>query len=99
MSHLQRLVQSASGVAKYVSNVSSLGYLSPKKLNDVMIEFLKSKNIEYKRWSKKYRGLFTADLINASIVQKEENWNDFKKFIRTNYPNEQVKNKQQNPTQ
>lgn len=93
MSHLQRLTSSMVGVSKYISNVSSLGYLKNKKLNDVLIEFLKSKNIEYKRWNSKYKGFFTADLYNSSIIQQEENWKNFKIFIRTNYPNQDVQNK------
>lgn len=92
MSHLQRLSMAANGVRKYISNVSSLGCINnSRKLNEVMIEFLKSKNIEYVRWNKKYKGLFTADLFNAKTVQA--NWKDFKIFIRQNYPNEQIKHK------
>lgn len=89
MSHLQRLTNGVTGIQKYISNVSSLGFINnERKLNDIMIEFLKSKNIKYSKWNSRYKGFFTAAKFNAKLVQG--NFSDFKIFIRTNYPNEQV---------
>lgn len=89
MSHLQRLTNKVHGIQKYISNVSSLGFINnERKLNDIMIEFLKSKNIEHSKWNSRYKGLFNAAKTNAKLVQ--DNFDDFKIFIRTNYPNEQV---------
>lgn len=94
MSHLQRLTGNRMGIVKYIASVSSLGYVNNyRKLNEILCEFLKSKNIESKKWNKKYKGLFTADLYNCGLIQSADNWKDFKIFIRTNYPNEQVKQK------
>lgn len=92
MSHLQRLSNKVAGIRKYIAGVSSLGVINnDRKLNDVMCEFLKSKNIKHQRWNRNYKGFFTPEKFNATLIK--QNWDDFKIFIRTNYPNEQVKTK------
>ncbi len=79
MSNLQRLTFKSHGVQKFLSSkgydVSGKG----KKLNTIMVQFLKEHKLPYKRWNSRYKGLFTADLNNAVIIQ--DNWKLFKKWI------------------
>lgn len=79
------------GVRAYVASVSSLGTLKEKPLNALMREFLKSINHTHQKWNSRYKGLNTADLVNAEYVQ--QNWDEFKKFVRQNYPNSQIQDK------
>lgn len=88
MSYLQRKANAMVGVRAYVASVSYLGYLKPKKLSELMCEFLKSINHVHVKWNSRYKGLNTADIANAIYVQ--QNFDQFKKYIRQNYPNGQI---------
>lgn len=68
----------------YVEKNSSLGHQSPRKLNLIMIEFLKEKKLRYVKWNNKYKGLNTPDLINAETIQ--DCFGEFVIFIKSRYP-------------
>lgn len=36
--------------------------------NSIMVKFLKSRGLPYQQWSKRYKGSFTADLVNAEYI-------------------------------
>lgn len=79
MSYLQRKSNYAYGVRVFLSkngyDVSGRG----SKENAVMVEFLKEKGLRYTKWNPKYRGINTANLINAEIIQ--ENWKEFRAWV------------------
>ena len=83
MSYLQRKANYAYGVEVWLrkQNID----LSRKKTNNIMVDFLKSKSLPYKYINYKYKGLNTADLINAEHVQ--DNWDEFKQWFIVNKDN------------
>jgi hypothetical protein len=81
MSNLQRLTNNAFGIRKYLeSNGFDVGGKG-KKPNEILIEFLKEKQLKYEKWNPIYKGFFTAELSNASTVS--EHLNDFKNWVST----------------
>ena len=52
-----------------------------KSVSTLTAEFLKSKGIRYEVFNPKYKGLFTAALVNASDVF--DNFEEFKQWIIT----------------
>lgn len=50
-----------------------------KSVSNLTAEFLKSKQLRYEVFNPKYKGLFTAALVNASDVF--DNFDEFKTFI------------------
>lgn len=84
MSFLQRKAIDARGVIVYLRkkgfDVSGRG----SKVNKIMVAFLKEKGLPYEKWNYRYKGLNTADLINAPSIQ--ENWKEFKKWLETYKP-------------
>ncbi len=81
MSYLQRKANYAYGVSVWLGK-QSIGFVSRKKMNNIMIDFLKSKSLPYKKLNYNYKGLNTADLINSEYIQ--ENWDEFKQWFLTN---------------
>ena len=79
----QRKANYAWGIANYINKNTTLGWLKPRKLNEIMIEFLKSINLKYMQWNPRYKGCNTPDLINSVAIQ--ENWDLFKKWLKENY--------------
>lgn len=51
---------------------------SSRVLNKIMVNFLKKYNLPYTTWNKRYKGLNTADLMNAVTVQ--DNFELFKEW-------------------
>ena len=85
MSYLQRKSNYAYGIRKFLS---SKGYDvggKGKKENQIMINFLKENNLPYVKWNNRYKGLNTANLINAVTIQ--ENFNEFRKYIENELNN------------
>jgi len=68
MSNLQRLSNMAFKIREVLNkkgfDVSGKG----KKPNEILVEFLKEKNLKYEKWNPRYKGLFTAELVNAKII-------------------------------
>lgn len=84
MSYLQRKINDYSGISHWF-NKQGLN-TSPKYINNLMIEFLKSKNLEYQTFNCKYKGINTAELINAETVQIY--FEEFIKFVKTKIINQ-----------
>ena len=80
MSYLQRKTIWSNGVRVYLErNGFDVGGRG-KKLNAIMVEFLKDTGRRYVKWSGRYKGLNTADLINSEPIQ--ENWKEFKEWVQ-----------------
>jgi len=81
MSYAQRKANWVYGIQCYLSkrgfDISGRG----KKLNDFMVDFLKSKGLPYEKWNPRYKGCNTAAQINSELVQ--EHFSDFKKYVET----------------
>ena len=79
MSYMQRKSNDAYAINLFLKrrgfDVSGKG----RKQNKIMVEFLKSKGLPYKKWNNNYKGLNTADLINAETVQ--QHFQDFRNWI------------------
>lgn len=45
--------------------------------NTIMVRFLKERNLPYRRWNKRYKGTFAADLANAEFISN----NCYSEFI------------------
>lgn len=79
MNHLQRKANYAYGICVFLArhdfDVTGNGH----KQNKIMIEFLKEKGLPYQKWNWNYKGLNTADLINAETIQ--DHWKEFKEWI------------------
>jgi len=56
-----------------------------RKVSDLTAEFLKSKGLKYQTFNPKYKGLFTAALVNAPDVF--EYFEEFKTFITNKLDN------------
>lgn len=80
-SNLQRLTNGSFYIERYLRNLGFDVGGRGKKLNDILVEYLKSKKLKYEKWNPRYKGLFTANLSNSSTVL--DNWDDFKKYIKT----------------
>lgn len=80
MSNIKRLSKYARAIRVFLQNkgfdVSGIG----SKPNKIMVEFLKSKGLKYEKWNYNYRGLYTAELVNAGVIQ--DNWDEFKEWVR-----------------
>lgn len=81
---MQRKANDAYGVQSWLRKQNI--HLSKRKFNSLLVEFLKSKSLPYKKWNNNYKGLNTPDLINSEIVQ--EHWNEFKEWFLNNKNNE-----------
>jgi len=76
MSNLQRRVTALYGIECYLR---SIGLKTTKKfVSEITADFLKSKNIPYKKYNPRYKGMFSADVCNAFDVQ--DNFKEFKKY-------------------
>lgn len=81
MRKLERILNTAFGVIKYLeSNGFDVGGKG-RKTNEILIEFLKEKQLKYEKWNPRYKGFFTAELSNAITVS--DHWNDFKNWVST----------------
>lgn len=79
MSYLQRKVNWARGVRKFLEKNGHDVSGSGRKSNKIMVEFLKEHNLPFEEWNFKYKGLNTADLVNAEVIQ--ENFPLFRKWV------------------
>ena len=68
MSNLQRLSNTAFGIRKYLDTKGYDVGGKGRKPNEILVAFLKQNNLKYVKWNSRYKGLFTAELINASTV-------------------------------
>jgi hypothetical protein len=79
MSNLQRLSNTAFSIRKFLDkrgfDVGGKG----KKPNEILVKFLIENNLKYEKWNPRYKGLFTAELLNATLVS--ENLDLFIKWV------------------
>lgn len=85
MSRLQRQIQACYGVEKFLSDVTGNTY-TEKKANKVMYAFLVAKGLKAWKWNNRYKGLRTAAVVNAEMVQ--EHWHEFREWVNINLPNQ-----------
>lgn len=81
MSNLQRLSNTAFGIRKYLQQKGFDVGGKGRKPNEILVAFLKENNLKYERWNPRYKGFFTAELSNASVVS--DNFDLFKKWVDT----------------
>lgn len=81
MSNLQRLNKNSYGICQYISKQYPNIKFSLRKYNKIMVKYLKEFNKPYKRWNNRYKGLFTADLINGNEIQND--FNHFANWIKS----------------
>lgn len=81
MSNLQRRTSAAYGIECWLR---SKGYkVTAKTTADITCAFLKSKGLEYVKYNKRYRGLWTPIIWNAPSVQ--EHFTEFTQFVLKNF--------------
>ena len=77
MSNLQRLTNACYGIECWLRKQ---GIKPTKKtVSNLTAAFLKSKGLPYTKFNPRYKGLFTAAVCNAELVQKH--WEEFKEFV------------------
>lgn len=77
MSNLQRKTNASYGIECWLRKQglkSNTAFTSK-----LTAEFLKSKGLPYTNYNPRYKGLFTANIRNAELVQ--EHFDEFKKFV------------------
>lgn len=78
MSNIQRRTNACYGIECYLRSVGIK--ITTKSVSDITAKFLKSKNLPYKKFNPRYKGLFNAGVCNADLVQ--QNFNEFKAFVQ-----------------
>lgn len=81
MSNLQRRTTQSYGIECWLRKQGLKS--TTKFVSDVTAEFLKSKQLPYTKFNPRYKGLFTANIANAELVQ--QHFEEFKQFINNNY--------------
>ena len=83
MSYTQRLAGYSYGISNYLRKQGFDVSGSGKKLNDILISFLKYKGLGYRPWKANQKdSLKTADMWNAEIISLEY-WDEFKDWSKT----------------
>ena len=77
MSNLQRRTNDAHMIWTWLNKQGIKA--TTKTTSNLTANFLKSKGLPYKKFNPRYKGLFTADINNASEVL--EYFAEFKKFV------------------
>lgn len=82
MSYLQRKTNYAYGLRNFLQKEGFDVGGKGKKLNEILVAYLKQRGEKWHKWNPKYKGLNTADLMNSVLVQ--EDFQDFKKWVLEN---------------
>ena len=82
MSYLQRKANYAYGVRQFLAKKGYDVGGKGKKENKIMVDFLKEKGLPFIEWNNRYRGLNTANLVNAETIQ--DNFKDFRDWVNSN---------------
>lgn len=90
MSNLQRLTTASYGIECWLRKKGLKS--TTKFVSDITAEFLRSKKLPYTKFNSRYKGLFTANIVNAPLVQ--EYFEEFKKFVIEKYKNHLLEDKQ-----
>lgn len=77
MSNLKRMTRASYGIECWLRKQGLKS--TTKFVSDLTAEFLKSKQLPYVKFNPRYKGLFTANICNAILVQ--ENFEEFKAFV------------------
>ncbi len=77
MSNLQRLTNASYGIERWLRSQGLKA--TTKSVSDITASFLKHKNLPYTKFNPRYKGLFTANIANASAVQ--EHFEEFKIYV------------------
>lgn len=80
MSNLQRMTNACYGIECWL--ISQGLKVTNKTVSEITADFLKSKKLPYAKFNPRCKGLFTAAICNAELVQ--ENFKDFKQFVINN---------------
>jgi hypothetical protein len=83
MSNLQRKTNACYGIECWLRSQGLV--VNTRTVSEITADFLKSKKLPYTKFNPKYKGLFTASICNAELVQ--ENFKEFKKFVVNNMVN------------
>lgn len=83
MSNLQRLTTASYGIECWLRKQGLKS--TTKFVSDITAEFLKFKKLPYSKFNPRYKGLFTANITNATLVQKH--FEEFKVFVTEKYKN------------
>lgn len=83
MSNLQRLRNTSYGIECWLRSQGLK--VTTKSVSNITAAFLKSKSLPYTKFNPRYKGLFTADIYNATLVS--EHFKEFKEFFINNYTN------------
>lgn len=87
MSNLQRLTNMSYGIECYLRSKELKS--TTKFVSDITANFLKSKGLPYTKFNGRYKGLFTANICNAELVQ--EHFEEFKQFVEKTIINSEGK--------
>ncbi len=83
MSNLQRLTNASYGIECWLRKQGLKS--TTKFVSDITADFLKSKKLPYTKFNPRYKGLFTANIANAELVQ--EYFKEFQQFVIEKYKN------------
>ena len=86
MSNLQRLTTASYGIECWLRKQGLKS--TTKFVSDITAEFLKFKKLPYSKFNPRYKGLFTANIANATLVQ--EHFEEFKVFVTEKYKNTRI---------
>jgi hypothetical protein len=81
MSNLQRLTNASYGIECWLRSQGLK--TTTKTVSDITAAFLKQKGLPYTKFNPRYKGLFTANISNASLVQ--EHFKEFKSYVLSLY--------------
>lgn len=81
MSNLQRCRSACFGIEVWLSDKGIK--TTTKTVSDITAAFLKQKGLPYQKFNKRYKGLYTADVRNALVVQAH--FGNFTNFVIKNY--------------
>ena len=87
MSNLQRKTNACYGIESWLRSQELK--VTTKTVSDITADFLKSKRLPYTKFNPKYKGLFTASICNAELVQA--NFKEFKRFVIDNINSDTLK--------
>lgn len=87
MSNLQRKTSASYDIEKFLRNKGLKQ--STSFVSKITASFLKSKGLPYTNYNPRYKGLFTANICNAELVQ--EHFKEFKDFVNNIITNSEGK--------
>lgn len=72
MSEMIRKIHAQRGIRNYVEkHIDPRHTMSDHKLNnDILIPFLKEHKLPYVKWNNRYKGTYTACMMNSLEIQK-----------------------------